>query len=276
MPIVRPPARRVVRYAGAATLLAAAPAACADAQPACAAGTVDTYLSLGADGCTIGRFRFSAFDFLSGFDADGGATASSPDDLAMTLTPFTGLDRVGRTTFGFTFTGFTTAVAVDGGTSVLDAGFALAGLGFEVAGRTPGARLARARVDGSIVAASPRPGRLAMQTFVEGEVGAASGDPCLSFLVIDFGPADRSLARRGRCPRPRPTDVEIGLGLFTTLGRDTPDDMRPITGSASGTIARLELTAAGRAAVVPEPSAVVLTATGLLGLAGVAARRRRG
>jgi hypothetical protein len=100
--------------------------------------------------------------------------------------------------------------------------------------------------------------------------------------VIDVAraPVDQAVEHADACTSSgllpdAPTSAQVSLSAFARVGR-TVLGTNPFTAGARTTLTRFELTAQAPAAVVPEPASVTLLGGGLLGLAGLVARRRAG
>jgi hypothetical protein len=268
-------ARRVLRAAAALALLAV-PAARAEAQPACAAGTAASYAAEGFS-CRIGSWRLYDFHVGTDHSAVGGAAAATADPLAVVLTPFLATSAAGRTTFGFDFDGLTTSV--DGQDAAEATVFAQAFIGFDfyLESLDPGVALAGGRVVGTQqVVGSARAGDPGgrLETALGAHAGAIYPSPipnvCLGVREVAATPADRALDETGACETAPPRTAVASVFAWSEVSGGISGS--PLAGSAATTITRLELV---EATAVPEPATVALFGAGLAVLAGAGAARRR-
>ena len=253
------------------------PAARADAQGACATGTLAQYTAPGFS-CRIGSWVFTEIGFAGDLTEIGGATGAVADPLSVVLTPFLHHDAAGRATFGFDLDGFETSMSVVESTSGELFGESRVGLGLRIASLDPRAALAGARLVGTqSVAGVPRAGD--PTGTVESILGAivapiepspTTGD-CFFTHQIVRAPGDELLDRSGTCGEtPLPRWVGASVWGWTRVAGRQP--ATPLTASIFTSATRLELTEA-RVTATPEPATTALLGAGLLAVA-VAARRR--
>src|SRR5687768_16904372 len=202
-------ARRMARHAARRialpVLLLASPAARADAQAACTAGTVADYSAAGF-ACRIGAWVFSGFNFEGDAVTEAGGTSALPDRLTTTLRPFAGTDASGRTTFGFDFGDFSTRASADGSTEKGVYADAFAFLGFAVASDDPRVGLAGGRLHGTQLITGPalppgpgfgpQSGHIASVTT---PVGSLTPGNCLFVIDIARAPADQAVEHADAC-----------------------------------------------------------------------------
>ena len=265
----------------AATLTLAAPTA-GGAQPACVAGTLESYLGLGAAGCTIGGVRVRDFArfVLRGEQIPGFVNYAGP----ALLTPFQRPDGGGMAV-GFTIS-FAPAVVNErtflgqpnpsffqtlaGVTFTADPGeFAsLTGLRvFDVAGTATRSDLAPAGLPGAAL----YDGSVGIENV--GNVIAYGVDECISAPTgcVVFDNAWRDFTPMGVSRTTLLGSVRIGAHFDgCCAGYLTPVTYRAELASFTGGV----VSQAGLQPV-PEPSTFALAAVGSLALLATAARRRR-
>ena len=265
---------RRAALAAAAAVLVIAPVR-ADAQGACAAGTLATYLSAGFS-CRIGDWLFSQFISDAGVETHDGAEALAADAASATLTPFLSTDAQGRVTFGFDFAGLHAAAGSHGTTTGSESSYAGSSLGFWVTGLTTSARLAGARLDGSFDGFNATPDILGTVSGVGATVDTFGPASCLDQQVHDDVGPTVSLA--GTCAAPHPDFAIANVFAYAYADRlfdeGNPDALRPVDGFSMATLNRFELTQAPDVTATPEPATVTLTAAGMLALAAALRRRR--
>jgi hypothetical protein len=273
--------RRLLRAAArpaAALTLTAALGAPVGAQPACAAGALAGYLSPGFQ-CQLAGWRF--FDFT--FDADAaavpGTSAAAPDPLGTTsvLTPFAGLDALGRQTFGFDFSGFATvATAEPGATTGPGAGaIAGAGLAFQAESIDPSDVISHTRLDYLLEGTKTTPDPTTLVSLVQGLAGptlTGTGAQCMAVVDVLTGPGGGPRSAEHACLSP----VQNSLRPILNVGSNAFQSLDPLDagGTTRARIDRITFVVPGVTQVVPEPATLALTGGGLLALAGLARRRR--
>ncbi len=266
--------RSAVPAAFAAALLAA-PAA-AGAQPACVAGTLESYIGLGAAGCTIGaatvgRFGVNQFRNYTG---------------PVTLTPYTRAEGVG-TVVGFTL-GFPDPLSVSrtfggpvGPTFFQDV---LASVCFAVDAGA-GNLIRGAQFDGLSGTVTRTSAASDPLTFASsgGSLGIGFQLCSNEFDAVAVGNVSDGCADRSACvttrsddlrgPGQRARPVSIGGVVAYLTQRET--FATPVTYGATLASVTGGVYYAPAAAVVPEPSTFALAAVGGLALGAGAVRRRR-
>ncbi len=262
------------RLAAAAAL--ATPAAAA--QPACAAGTLESYIALGATGCTIGAARVGSFAIAQFVGYAG----------QVTLTPYSRAEGPG-TVVGLTMAfdaPLTRSFTCSGPVTFNPTGVAANILfGIDVG---PGSLIGGVRVDELFGSAIRSAGPADPQTIARysGSAAVEGGSQQQGFFgaaatasVVDGCPDAVPLVCLPTAAQPVqqiPQQVGTGrLGGFVSVSSGRPSFATPVNHTATLSAVRGGVYFAPAASVVPEPSTFVLGAVGGLALAGVGAARRR-
>jgi hypothetical protein len=244
----------------------------ADAQPACVAGPIAGYLTPGFQ-CQLAGWRFFDFQFNTFAFAAPGTRAAAPDALGTTtfLTPFTAIDALGRSTFGFDFAGFAIDAATDAG-PVADplSGVASssATLVFQAESIDPTGTISHAFVDFLLEGSTATPALTNVSSVVEAIAGATptgTGGPCLGLLQQQIGPGGGPQSYEQLCAFGPQNSIWpiliIGDNVFQSA---VPEGA---SGAAAARFDRIGFVhRATPQAVVPEPSTVALLTGGLLAL----------
>jgi hypothetical protein len=266
-------ARRALRRA-AFLLLVAAPAAPAGAQDACASGSLAQYLTAGF-ACRIGAWTLHEFSANSSTRAAGGAKAVAAEMDAVRITPFVGVDGADRATFGFDLGGMHTAAGSHGTTSGIERANAFASLGFWLVADAPGRTVAGVQAFGTFEGSNLTPGVLRVGSTYGGSAFSLDGGfvDCAVGFANSTAPGGPPASVGGDCARPLSGRIFVNMGASSTADR-----IGALEGTLDGfsgvALTRVAFTE-GAPAVVPEPATVALVAGGLVGLAGVGARKRR-
>ena len=268
------PASKTFRRAALAALLLA-PAARAEAQRPCAAGSLERYLGEGFR-CRIGGWALSDFSSTFSATARGGAQALGADAASVTVSPFVSTDAQGRRTFGFDVGGLASAAGSHGTTSGIEHAFGFSSFGFWLSSVTAGGQIGAVRVAGAFDGANATPGML--------RVGSTYGGSALAFtdgggivdcaigLANSTAPGGPPPSVGGDCRSPLSGLIIVSLSTGSTADRFTGADA--VDGFSAGSLTRVAFTE-GPTSTVPEPASVALVGAGLAGLGAFARTRSR-
>lgn len=270
MPRVRFLARRALRAALAPLVLAVAPLARAEAQPACVAGTLASYTAAGFS-CTLGGYRVHKLGFDGSAHVQDGAEALAVDPALTMLRPFTSVDAAGRTTFGFDLVDFTVAAGSHGTTGLVERSEAYGGLGFWLAPLAPQTRLVAAHLEGAFDGFNRTSDLLVTETVVGANVDQVAGSGYCPTWWVQPGIVGSSTFRvGGTCTAPLDGEIVVAVAASAQAAR-LFDGTEPIDGFTLGAATRVEFTQA----TVPEPGTVALLGGGLVAMLGAGRARAR-
>ncbi len=250
--------------AAAAAALVTAPAA-ASAQPACAAGTLQSYVALGAAGCYLGSTR------VYGFARSQNVPIGVPYEGAFTITPFlTELAEGTRAGFEIAYAPAvgvsTTAVPTVSESAALD--FTA---DFGVGLRSLGTFTALDPADVVLERTGDKVSQVAVALFERlgvNSIGSLSVASCalVTSGQVCFGGGVTPVAPRQVWNLVANSAASVNQGVATGVG----------TGTASVSRGQFGFVVAGTpASVVPEPATFALAGVGGIALAGAGAMRRR-
>ena len=267
------PAFTTFRRAALAALLLA-PAARADAQRPCAAGSLERYLGDGFR-CRIGGWALSDFSSHFSVTAGGGAQAVGAGAASVTVSPFVFTGADGRRTFGFDVRGLESAAGSHGTTSGTERAFGVSAFGFSLASVSAGGEIGAVRVAGAFDGANATPGALRVgSTYGGSALAFADGGgivDCAIGLANSTAPGGPPASVGGECRAPLSGLIVVNLSTGSTADRVVGTGA--VDGFSVGALTRVSFTE-GAASTVPEPASVALLGAGLAGL-GAFARRRR-
>lgn len=271
------PATQAARAVLPSLLLLAAAAlvpTAARAQPTCAAGTLAAYLAPGF-ACRIGTFAFDEFDFFGFEDASAGVSTFAPDAALLDVRPFRRVGADGHVAVGFDFFGLGSSVTTTGSARGGERGTAVAQIQFLAHALTPDAGLVGARAGLTALLDGTAPGTTFASTRSFAQIlDIAGGAMCLDATTPS--PAGSGFVvdeHVGTCAGAPAREIFALMGNGARLDRDGNDRPATLFAFTAGTVQSVTFVTAQ---VVPEPSTVVLTASGLLGLAAARRRRTRG